>query len=282
MVKERGSRRLQSAIPTACASVAVLVGSGCALSAQTADDFASVVYAYDSTGASAGFVNPLLALGLPSVTATPTVPDNTGVVSVGNKGFIVLGFRRSIYNSVFNPGGYDFIVFGNAFYVNGEMHKRFQEPGIVEVGVDVNGNGYDASDPFYVLQGSPSPTYGFGGVDDRIVTTWGYADVTPTNGTGDPLIPSNPFASGITAGSAGGDAFDISWARDANNQPIYLPKIDFIRIRSAGTGWSPEIDAASITRSTRAPRIIHGLLVERSNIQAVAMRRKGGPPNARR
>ena len=87
--------------------------------------------------------------------------------------------------------GYDFIVFGNAFYVGGNIHVRYQKPAIVEVGVDVNHNGYDASDPFYTLQGSPNPMsgYPYRGIDDRQFTTWGYANVTPTDGSGDPQIP---------------------------------------------------------------------------------------------
>ncbi len=264
MVTERESRSRKQVWVTLAGIGAALGGLGRAVDAQSADNFASAVFAYDGTGAPAGYTDPAKALGPPSRTATITVPDNTGVVSVGTRGSITLGFRRALYHSAFNPNGYDFILFGNSFYVNGEIHKRFQEPGIVEVGVDVNENGVpDAGDVFYRLAGSPSPAYNFGGIDDRLFTTWGYADVTPTDGAGDPRIPSNPFASGITTGSAGGDAFSLAWAVDGAGNPVWLPRADFVRISSAGTSWSPEVDAVSIVRPHHVSKVIHGNSVSR-------------------
>lgn len=246
--------------------------------AQSADNFATVVFAYDSTGAPAGFTDPFTALGFPSRSATITTPtySMTEIVSVGNHGSITLGFNRPIYHSAFNPGGYDFIIFGNSFYVNGNVHKRFQEPGLVEVGVDVNRNGVpDAGDIFYRLKGSPNPTYGFGGVDDRLSPTWGYADVTPTNGVGDPRIASDPFTSGISANSAGGDAFSLLWAIDSMGNPVTLARIDFVRITSAGAGWSPEVDAISIVRPNHKGKILHQNLLSRDAEGEVWKRKPG-------
>lgn len=208
--------------------------------------FATRVWAYNSAGAAPGFTDPTKALGPPSTTATPTVPDNSSIVSIGNGGYLVLGFDAPIRRQHYRPDGFDFIVFGNAFYVGGNIHLRFQEPGFVEVGLDLNRNGYDPGDPFYLLRGSPNPaSLPFQGIDDRIQMTWGYADVTPTNGAGNPFIPDDPFTSGITPGSAGGDAFSLSWAVDANGNPVVLDSADFIRIRPAGN-WSTEIDAVVV------------------------------------
>ena len=212
--------------------------------------YASHVVAYDSTGANPSFVNPVNALGPPSTNSTPSVPDNSGIVTIGPGGFLILAFDSPLRPDPTRSSGYDFIVFGNAFYVGGDVHVRYQKPALVEVGVDRNGNGYDASDPFYVLQGSPNPMsgYPFKGIDDRLVTTWGYANVTPTNGAGDPQTPTDPFASGIANGSAGGDAFRLSWAVDSLGRPVPLDHIDFVRIRTAGN-WPCAIDAVSIVRS---------------------------------
>ena len=99
---------------------------------------------------------------------------------------------------------------------------------------------------------------------------FGYAEYSPTlvlgdlDGDGavdDPLLlpeefytaPDDPFASGITPGSGGGDGFDIVWAIDASSgEPAGLPGFDFIRITTAVNSVSPvigehsaEIDAVS-------------------------------------
>lgn len=212
--------------------------------------FATQVWAYNSAGAASGFANPVKALGAPSTLATPSVPDNSSLVSVGAAGFLILGFDTPIRRNHARADGFDFIIFGNAFYVGGDSHLRYQEPGTVEVGLDLNGNGYDAGDPFYLLRGSANPASNapFAGVDDREATTWGYADVTPTNGSGNPLIPDDPFTSGISAGSAGGDVFSLLWAVDAEGNPVTLASADFIRIRAAGN-WNTEVDAVALLPS---------------------------------
>ena len=59
--------------------------------------------------------------------------------------------------------------------------------------------------------------------------------MTPTDGRGDPLAPNtnDPLLGGITPGSAGGDAFDLSWAVDAQGGPVKLDHADFVRITHA-------------------------------------------------
>src|SRR6202043_3952277 len=99
-----------------------------------------------------------------------------------------------------HPGGYDFIVYSNSFYVGGDPHVTFQGPAYVEVGVDVNGNGVpDPGEPFYLLRGKPDPGAPpqfplpadlYGTVDHRLIAMIGYADVTPTDSSGDPLAPN--------------------------------------------------------------------------------------------
>jgi len=110
---------------------------------------------------------------------------------------------------------------------------------------------------------------------------WGYAEYTPTlmlgdrnadditDGYGDCpemppdlfyTVPSDPFTVGITHGSGGGDAFDISWAVDpCTFEPANLTSFRYIRITTAvdiryfGDGGllgeiSAEIDAVADVR----------------------------------
>ncbi len=216
-------------------------------------DFATQVLSY-TQGANPPRIDASKALGAPSTTATPTVPEIVDVVSVGVGGELTLGFDRQIPNG----DKYDFIVFGNAMYQGGSTNYVFQEPGIIEVGVDANGNGYDSSDPFYRIKGSDNPAYSMGAIDRTKNVTWGYADCTPTDGTGNPRLPDDPYTNGITQGSAGGDAIDIDWAVDSEGMPVKLDHVDFVRIIPAlnTAGFSPEIDAVSIVHN--ASTLYHG------------------------
>ncbi len=106
--------------------------------------------------------------------------------------------------------------------------------------------------------------------DPSLEGIFGYAEYSPTlrlgdlNGDGvvdDPTllpeafytVPDDPLAVGVTAGSGGGDAFDIAWAIDPDTGlPAELPGFDFIRLSSAidvvaGVlgEKSPEIDAVA-------------------------------------
>jgi hypothetical protein len=230
-----------------------------------ATDFATSVIAANGTNGVPKFnTEPARLLGPPSAKATPSVPDNDGVYSFGWGGSVTLAFDRPIWNDPRHPGGYDFVVYGNALYVGGDPHITYQEPAYLEVAVDSNNNGQpDPDEPFYLLRGRPDsgtpPHFPlapelFGIVDHRTTPVWGYADVTPTDGAGDPLLPDDPLADGLTAGSAGGDAFDLAWAVDQNGQPVALDHADFIRITHALNATSPfgtsstEIDAVSLVR----------------------------------
>lgn len=229
-------------------------------------DFGTRIVAFDGKNGKPSFnTRPELALGPPSSAATPQVPDNAGVVSFGWGGSITLAFDRAILNDPLHPGGYDFILYGNSFYVGGDEHVSYQGPGYVEVGIDLNDNGVpDPGEPFYLLRGRPDPGAPprfplpdslFGAIDHRQTMMLGYADVTPTDGRGDPLLPDDPLVDGITPGSAGGDAFDLSWAVDAEGRPVALDHADFIRVTHALNVNHPlfgpsttEVDAVSLVR----------------------------------
>lgn len=115
------------------------------------------------------------------------------------------------------------------------------------------------------------------GLGATLEGVWGYADCSPTLLLGDtnadnvvdaPTLsageffasPDNPFAVGVTFGSGGGDAFDITWAIDPfTGAPAGLRGFDFIRI-SNGVNFvagvlgeiSPEIGAVADARPREA------------------------------
>ncbi len=229
-------------------------------------DFATEVVAASGVNGVKGFnEQPDMMLGPPSAGATPAAPDpDGGFFSFGWGGSVTLAFDRPILNDPRHPGGLDFVIYGNAFYLGGDPHVSYQEPAYVEVGLDRNGNGRpDPEEPFYLLRGSPDPGSPphfplpaalFGVVDHRQAPIWGYADVTPTNGAGDPLLPDDPLADDITPGSAGGDAFDLSWAVDRDGHSVTLEHADFVRITHALNAASvfgassTEVDAVSLVR----------------------------------
>ncbi|HOC31878.1 MAG TPA: hypothetical protein PKK84_06525 [Armatimonadota bacterium] len=225
-------------------------------------DFATRVLAFNAANGVPNYTeNPEFALGPPSADALPAVPDNTSLFSFGWTGYITLGFDRPIMNDTRNPGGFDFIVFGNTMYAGDDIDYPNFEPGFVEVGVDPAGNheyGDGTQVLWYWLKGQPAPdtTDGFPmpmPAPGSILL--GYADCTPVDGAGDPLVPDDPSVPGITNGTAGGDPFDIAWAVDQNGAPVELPYIDFVRISCAVNlnqgvlGYvSTEVDAVSIVR----------------------------------
>lgn len=78
---------------------------------------------------------------------------NDVMVSLGSwGGYVTFGFDHTVANI---PGEYDFKIYGNAFYAAQAQKENggSAEPGIVEVSLDVNGNGLP-DDPWYELAGS--------------------------------------------------------------------------------------------------------------------------------
>jgi PKD repeat protein len=207
----------------------------CVVTIVASSPFATMMCAYNP--APGQFVNdpqyndPAKALGQPKGGRTPLQPDNSSIVSLGGfGGSITLAFDHRVLD---NPGGYDFIVFGNAQYSGAPL--RFVEPGVVEISED----GFT----WFLIPGSHlrapferiTKTYSNGQVfsayqlpadtQDGIVngkyTLWGYADLSPVLALpdmADPAryftIPDDPILTGIDTGTCGGDAFDIAWAVD--------------------------------------------------------------------
>ncbi|HEY2328885.1 MAG TPA: hypothetical protein VGI63_03620 [Verrucomicrobiae bacterium] len=209
--------------------------------------FADSVVSYDpGTGYAAAFTNPAAALGEPSTTnfygeATdvfdpPYTPDE--IVSIGAGGSLTVAFKTPVLNHPNNRFGIDFMIYGNSGFIitNDFDFDTFnwigapatdgslfgQNDGETRVSVSMDGK------RFYVLNPAVAPTV------DGLYPTDASGDFhTPV----DPTLTQQDFA-GLTQpqiqalyyGSAGGTGYDISWAQNAEGQPVRLPAIRFIRI----------------------------------------------------
>ena len=181
-----------------------------------------------------------------------------GMISLGGwGGYVTFGFDHSVENKE----GSDIQILGNAFYMTGSTEYGSSEPGIVLVARDDNKNGlpddtwfelkgclYDdpqtqhniqktytregdtLQNPFhqhpyyprwltaneYTLRGAllPSQSVIISGQNVQRILDFGYVDNKPNT-------------------DLDGTSFDISWAVDANGNPVSLPSIDFVRVYNA-------------------------------------------------
>ncbi|OQB32141.1 MAG: hypothetical protein BWY07_02066 [Candidatus Hydrogenedentes bacterium ADurb.Bin170] len=210
------------------------------------------IYDYHAIDPVPGFTDPGKALGKPAGGGV-YAPDQSHVYSIGRAGagqgsFIVFGFEAAIEDHPDNPQGFDFIVFSNGFWVGGSAQRRWIEPALVQVSEDTNGNGLP-DDPWYTIPGSRnlaasmlpqgipdlSPPLSGNVLNPGPGTeefNWGYAGLAPTmpEYLDNYMRPDNPFETGITEGSGGGDAFDIAWAVDDAGNPAGLSRIHFVRL----------------------------------------------------
>ncbi len=219
--------------------------AGVSLSYQLqAAGYADAVVSYSpGTGFAPGFNIANAALGEPSRVTPgsfggPVDPFNPPylsdqVVSIGAGGSLTLSFSSPIPNSAGNPHGLDFIIFGNNGFqiVNGDFSGGGVTDGSLfgantgETRVRVSSDGTQ----FYELTPSLAPV-----VDGPF----------PTDGAGSFSVPVNPsltsqsFAGkdlagirALYAGSGGGTAYDISWARDASGQPVSLSSIRYVQVQ---------------------------------------------------
>ena len=121
--------------------------------AAAEDPWADAVIEHHFISPPAGFADPAKALGAPTGGGT-AYPNNSGVVSLGEAGgYIVLKFDTPVTDDPANPMGLDCIVYSNAFWVGGDPLLKFNEPALIEISADVNGNGL-ADDPWYVIPGT--------------------------------------------------------------------------------------------------------------------------------
>ncbi|MBC7835647.1 MAG: hypothetical protein H7Y88_11190 [Phycisphaerales bacterium] len=264
----------------------------CGETAAAADDFATRVMAY--APAPGQYVNnpqfndPARALGAP-IGGGPQNADNSKLVTLGGfGGSITLGFDGPVHDDPRNLLGLDLIVFGNAFYLQGDVQRRFAECGVLELSRDVNGNGL-ADDAWYVVPGSHLGTGDGGPIEPPFLlsggpfTTWplllnpggpngewevegvfGYADTSPVLTLGDT--------------DADGEVDDAAMIAGA----FYTVPDDPLLVGvSSGSGGGDAIDIAwAVDAATGAPaglaqidfvRITTGLDIEFGNFQEASV-----------
>lgn len=230
-------------------------------------DFADAVVSYEpGVGYAVRYTNIDSVLGEPSrvnpfgETTDPFNPPygTNQILSVGAEGSVTVQFQQPILNHPHNVFGLDFTIFGNSgFIITNEFDfTTFEWIGTPATDGSLFGHNTGTTrvlvsrdgENFYELDAPRAPT----------------VDVLfPTDGAGDfrrpvdPALTQDDFA-GLTLeqiralynGSAGGASYDISWARDANGNSVFLPNIRFIRVEVA-SGKS-EIDGfAAVQRQSR-------------------------------
>ena len=181
-----------------------------------------------------------------------------GLISLGGwGGYVTFGFDHAVQNLE----GRDLQILGNAFYMTGSTEYGSSEPGIVLVSRDMNKNGLP-DDPWYELKGclydDPTTDHAF----TRTYTREGDTLQNPFHNhpyypqwisedqytlSGAKLAPQTQVISGQNVQrildygyvdnkpntDIEGTSFDISWAVDADGNPVSLPTIDFVRVYNA-------------------------------------------------
>ncbi len=187
------------------------------------------------------------------------IAENTGgVVSLGGwGGYITFGFDHPVKNGE----GRDLQILGNAYMMSGSDIYGSSEPGIVLVSRDDNHNGRP-DDTWYELRGclyaDPETRHDYSRTYTRAGDTlqnpfhqqpyypqWLTEDnytlhgaLLPTqtekiNGQVVQRILDYGYADNRPNTDTQGTSFDLSWAIDANGNPISLPYVDFVRVYTA-------------------------------------------------
>ena len=254
-------------------SVIGALGTTCPVSPLQAGEFADAVVSYEpGIGYATRFTNIESVLGEPSRLnpfGDPTDPfdppyGTNQILSIGEGGSLTVQFHTPILNHPNNLFGLDFTIFGNSGFI---ITNDFDLTTMNWVGVPATDGSLFGSNPgstrvsvsrdgqtFYELDATRAPT----------------VDVLfPTEGSGsfnrpvDPTLTQADFAGltldqirGLYNGSAGGASYDISWARDAQGNPVFLPEINFVRVEVI-SGKS-EIDGfAAVQRQLRGRAVVN-------------------------
>ncbi|HTH47904.1 MAG TPA: PEP-CTERM sorting domain-containing protein [Candidatus Limnocylindria bacterium] len=207
----------------------------------------SVVSYTTGTGVNTGYTDPNSALGEPSRVTPgqfggPVDPFNSAylgsqLVGLGTGGALTVHFDAPVKDSPQNPFGMDFQVFGNSFFVvTNATDANFNYIGTPATDGSVFGADSATTrvsvskdgQTFFTLTPSLAPIL---------------KNLFPTDGSGSFTVPVDPSLKGADfagltldqirakyMGSGGGTGFDLAWARDAQNNPVTLDEINFVRV----------------------------------------------------
>jgi hypothetical protein len=241
-------------------SLLVLAALASVVISSTASPYADAIVSYNpGIGYSQGFTSPQAALGEPSrvnpfgEATDPFDPPygKSQVVSIGEGGSLTVQFQTPILNHPNILYGYDFVIFGNSGFI---ITNDFDLTTYAWIGTPATDGSLFAANEgstrvsvsrdgivYYELQSAIAP------IVDRLF---------PTDASGDFHVPVAPQVgaealAGATladlrtaySGSAGGAAYDISWAVDALGRPVQLPEINFVRVEVLA--GKSEVDAFS-------------------------------------
>lgn len=149
------------------------------------------------------FNEATLALGSPFPGGLPPADESFLLTLGGFGGSVTLAFDHTVIDDPLNYFGMDAIVFGNAFWVNGNPNDHWAECATIEISLDVNNNG-NADDGWYLIPGS----HILDAVGQFVVVTW---DDDVADGTFPPA-----FDTWIPVGSSG------TWTTEAYELPADL------------------------------------------------------------
>lgn len=223
---------------TSMLKIVLAAGAASLLTHSVSGAFAEAVINYQSgTGFVPGYTLAASALGEPSRVTPgefggPVEPFNAPylkeqVVSLGEGGSLTVRLEAPAVNLASNPFGRDFTIFGNAGFVYSDFNAGITDGSLYggnggTTRVSVSGDGAT----FYTLS-----------------TTAMVDGLYPTDGAGDfsrvvdPSLSAAAFAGknvdgirALYAGSGGGTSFDLAWAVDAQNQPVVLDSINYVRV----------------------------------------------------
>lgn len=256
-------------VRTVGVSALVVGGSIVSVCAEARADhtaFAANMVSYSAGSTPApGYTNPLVALGSPQRmtgaefnfpgAVTPFNPPfgTDEIVSIGAGGHLTLEFARPIVDDPHNPFGIDFLIFGNAGYIDAAFPSGTVRPDALMFGlgaaslVQVSN---DLADWRTIGGGAdgPFPTLGYLDLADPYSTTPGFVPSDFTRPV-DPAFDSRgrTFAELVAGynGSGGGTGFDLAGTG--------LASARYVRILNVATSGSVEIDAVSIVTPIPAP-----------------------------
>lgn len=177
-----------------------------------------------------------------------TAPNNDSIITLGEAGgYIVVKFDPPIANSTIG-NAYDFIVYGNTFWIGNDSNSPNMEPGFVEVKSNLDDewnlllpeesrsnttkhkitySKASYNETQWPTEASESITLS-SWKSDEYTNKGGYCEISPTLKKPDNQNAVTFYANPDIRG--GGDPFKLEWAVDSHFNPVVLTEISYIKI----------------------------------------------------